>query len=875
MSRLFNITAQHTAKVLIVRSFVAGLSDILSIQSSFIKKGFSKDDILYYSLFNKKPDSIGVAELRIKILELAEFCKVHGNINLIVDEVGYVDVKGKYNGNVIFSKVFGKSSAWNKRGVFLGTIDDVSIKFVSGTSRTETIKREMESKKIIDSEFAVDVKNVKIIEVSDLDGLKDLHSFLKDTDEVLFDIETSSLRFDTKDSRILCLQFGKRSEPLVSYVVWYDKAGVSVTEAYKKNVKQFMQKVSQKTLVAHNGSSFDVPWICWHFDLNPLDIKITDTLVLTYIARNSTRKQGMGLKEIVFDLVADYDNELDVFKKQYLKEHKMKDEDFCYDFIPKDILVNYSAWDITALAYLLPMLEKECKEHIGGDLYEKVWLGFYQEYCSTLAKMSLNGIPFNLKLAEEWKIKKEAELEELIVKLNSDPMILKTEELLNEANFKKALLAYDKKVSEAQAKGKTFSGKKPCLEDGKYGSISFDIKFNSGSAEHKRQLFFNVLGLKPLKDTATGATSVDSETATKLAKANPNIEVLGLFEGIAKYQKELSSFYIPYIEMSKSSIDGRIRGSYRINGTISTRLSQTSPNILQIPSKSDFKYLISHPEDSDYYIVGCDVSSLESNIATMLSGDKAMYQIRDYAKSDAHSYLCINLKNMGVELFQSITEDNLDSTNIEHIELIKSKYPKLRGIAKTINFSAIFGIGASALASDLGLSFKQGEELLEGFWSTHYGLRDYFERQAQHAKEKGYVVIEDLGFCLLTPDADNEDLGKASASARSSNNFTIQGYAYITHKANIWINKKIREENLDVKVITTIHDCIYLEAHKKDLARASVLAEQAMTLPFRKNQEFMLDSPPEIGRTMKGGFEIKGNSVEEKMQKVEEWLREN
>lgn len=879
--KIFNLTAleKGTATVLVIHTFIGTLSDLAkhNYKSKLAEAGLETNQVAYLSLFDQKPSKIGVVELRGKMLELEELLKV-SNINVIVDCTSSYDEKlKKYSSGLIFSKIFGKDvSLWNSRGVFVHKGGAGSFKWLCGF-RSVSVGREAGKKQVVDSEFVVQrLEDIEIREVTTLEGLKDLNNFLKDTSEVLFDIETNSLRYDSKDSKILCLQFGKRSEPYISYVVWYEKTGVEVTEEYKKYVRQLVEKIAySKDLVAHNGSSFDICWISYLFNLDPMKIKITDTLVLTYIARNSTRKQPMNLKNLTFNIMSDYDIELDTFKNDYCAEHKIKKEEFTYDYIPKDILLKYSAWDITALAYLLPQLEDECRNHIGGDLYEKVWLNFYKEYCSAIAKMSINGLPFNLELAVEWKLKKEAELEELNKKLYTDPMILKTEQLLNEANFKKALATYQKKVEEAEAKGKTFSGKKPCLDDGKYGAISFDIKFNPSSAEHKRQLFFNVLGLKALKDTATGATSVDSETATKLAKANPEVEVLGLFEGIAKYQKELTSFYEPYIEMAKNSKDGRIRGSYRINGTISTRLSQTSPNVLQIPSKSDFKYLISHPKGSDYYIVGCDVSSLESNIATMLSGDQAMYQIRDYAKSDAHSYLCINLKNMGVQLFQSITEDNLDSTNIEHIELIKSKYPKLRGIAKTINFSAIFGIGASALASDLGLTYKQGEELLEGFWNTHYGLRDYFERQAKHARENGFVRIEDLGFCLLTPDADSDDLGKASASARSSNNFTIQGYAYITHIANMWVNKKIAEEGLDIKVMTSVHDCLYLEAHKKDLARAAVLAEQAMTLPFRKNQEFLLDSPPEVGISMKGGYEIKGDSIEEKMQKVEDWLKEN
>ena len=873
MSKLFNITAKDTAKVLIIKSYIAGLSDILSIQSSFIKKGFSKDDILYYSLFDKKPDSIGVAELRVKILELAEFCKVHGNINLIVDDCGYVDAKGKYNGNVIFSKVFGKSSAWNRRGVFLGTIDDVSIKFVSGISRPETIKREMESKKIIDSEFAVDVKNVKIIEVSDLEGLKDLHNFLKDTEEVLFDIETSSLRFDTKDSRILCLQFGKRSEPLVSYVVWYDKTGVSVTEAYKKNVKQFMQKVSQKTLVAHNGSSFDIPWICWHFDLNPLDIKLTDTLVLTYIARNSTRKQGMGLKEIVFDLVADYDNELDVFKKQYLKEHKMKDEDFCYDFIPKDILVNYSAWDITALAYLLPMLEKECKEHIGGDLLNGVFKKFYQPYCSNIASMTLLGVPFDLGKAREWRDMKLDRLSELNSQLLADDAIIKTQEKLNAINFKKAKLAYDKKVSEASVKGKEFKGKKPNLEDGKYGSINFDIAFNPNSTDHKRVLFFDTLGLKSTKKTEAGLSSVDGDTAIQLAKDNPDIKCLGLFSEIAKLTKELSSFYDPYIEMAETSLDGKIRGSFRINGTISGRLSQTSPNLLQVPSSSDFKYLLSFPEDSDYYILGSDIQNLEGNLATILSGDKALYEIKDYADGDAHSYLGINLTNKGVGLFSKCKE-GLDNTNAEDIAFFKDNYPKERKIAKQANFSCIFGIGGTGLAMDLGISREDGQEIVDGFWETHYGLKEFFNKAEQEAMEKGCVELFG-GLFLLTPDANHEDGGIKSQSMRSSNNAKIQSGSKVTHDANIWFANKAREEGIDALPILEIHDALYVMTHKKDLPRACILLEQAMCLPFRENQPYLLQSPVELGKSLKGGYEVRGKDEEEKINFCKDWLKEH
>ena len=879
--KIFNLNALEsgTATVLVIHTFIPTLAELArhNYKSKLAEAGLETNQVAYLSLFDQKPSKIGVVELRGKMLELEELLKV-SNINVLVDCTSSYDEKlKKYSSGLIFNKIFGKDvSLWNSRGVFVHKGGAGSFKWICSW-RDNSIGRESSCKNIIDSEFVVQrLEDIEIREVTTLEGLKDLNNFLKDTTEVLFDIETNSLRYDSKDSKILCLQFGKRSEPYISYVVWYEKTGVDVTDEYKKYVRQLVEKIAySKDLVAHNGSSFDIPWISYLFNLDPMKIKITDTLVLTYIARNSTRKQPMDLKTLVYEIMSDYDIELDTFKNDYCAEHKIKKEEFTYDYIPKGILLKYSAWDITALAYLLPQLEDECRNHIGGDLYEKVWLNFYKEYCSAIAKMSINGVPFDLKKAKEWKLKKEAELLELTDKLYSDPKILETEARLNEANYKKALEAYQKKCTDAEAKGKTFSGKKPNLEDGKYGSYSFDIKFNPASADHKRMLFFSVLGLKSTKDTATGATSVDSETALKLYKENPDIEVLGLFDGIAKYQKELTSFYEPYIELAENSKDGRVRGSYRINGTLSGRLSQTSPNLLQIPSKSDFKYLISTSEDSDYYIVGSDVTNLEGNIATMLSGDKALYEIKEYANGDAHSYLGISLRNKGIKKFMECKEDYLDNTNAEHIKLFKEKYPKLRHIAKTANFSCIFGIGGAGLASDLGITYDDGVQIVDGFWNTHSGLKEYFDSKANFAIENGYTYVEDLGLCLLTPDADADDKGLAGASARTSNNFNIQAYSFITHKANIWLNKKFAEEGLRAKVIVEIHDACYCEAHKDDLARVCVLTEMAMCMPFKDKQPYLLESPSELSKNMKGGFEVRGNSVEEKMQKVEDWLKEN
>ena len=253
---------EGTATVLVLHSFIGTLSDLAkhNYKSKLAEAGLETNQVCYLSLFDQKPNKIGVVELRGKMLELEELLKV-SNINVIVDCTSSYDEKlKKYSSGLIFSKIFGKDvSLWNSRGVFVHKGGAGSFKWICGF-RGITVGREAGKKQVVDSEFVVQrLEDIEIREVTTLEGLKDLNNFLKDTSEVLFDIETNSLRYDSKDSKILCLQFGKRSEPYISYVVWYEKTGVEVTEEYKKYVRQLVEKIAySKDLVAHNGSSFDI-----------------------------------------------------------------------------------------------------------------------------------------------------------------------------------------------------------------------------------------------------------------------------------------------------------------------------------------------------------------------------------------------------------------------------------------------------------------------------------------------------------------------------------------------------------------------------------------------------------------------------------------
>lgn len=685
MSKLFNITAKDTAKVLIVRSFVAGLSDILSIQSSFIKKGFSKDDILYYSLFDKKPDSIGVAELRVKILELAEFCKVHGNINLIVDEVGYVDSKGKYNGNVIFNKVFGKDiDLWKTNGILMGNIDDISIKFICGASRYESIQREMESKKIIDTEFVVDLNKVNIVRVTDGEKAKAIFKELYKNDEIFYDTETNSVRWEHIDAKILTAQLTGGLDKYTSYVFWIDHKDIPTTNNLKKVVGQGLKWIleSGKKIFIHNAN-FDLLWTKKHLvsDLDFYKVNIYDTMLIYHFLSNTIAENvSVGLKESAFinKVCQDWETDLAVASVEIRKELKIKKEEFNYEMFNPDMLERYAGIDTIVLAHYWDMLKELRDNHIARpevDLIETTWLKNWQPIIQSIQYTIWNGLPFDIKTAK----KQQKELEDKITKLyenvQTDEATQKAVIKINQLGFKKAKESYKKKCLEAKQKGKVFKGAEPDFTKGKYDSIKFNVEFNPSSSSHKQVLFFDILGIKPIKITKTGgATGADEVTA--MFEANPEHKVLSYFNEIAKLEKELGTYVLPFIELSETSFDGFIRGN-PVPLNTSLRLRTSTPNILNIP-KTDFKKCVSMPNGD--FIFQLDYSALESIISLNYTKDKNRLAMYNAGITDSHSVNAI-IAGKALEKPEYV---NLDVSNEDDVNFIKKNFPTDRQDAKAI-----------------------------------------------------------------------------------------------------------------------------------------------------------------------------------------------
>ena len=65
--------------------------------------------------------------------------------------------------------------------------------------------------------------------------------------------------------------------------------------------------------------------------------------------------------------------------------------------------------------------------------------------------------------------------------------------------------------------------------------------------------------------------------------------------------------------------------------------------------------------------------------------------------------------------------------------------PEERAKAKIVNFGIMYGMGARALAVQLGLSVPQASAFIREYFAVHAGVRRYLEEPLVSARQRGYV----------------------------------------------------------------------------------------------------------------------------------------
>ena len=317
--------------------------------------------------------------------------------------------------------------------------------------------------------------------------------------------------------------------------------------------------------------------------------------------------------------------------------------------------------------------------------------------------------------------------------------------------------------------------------------------FNLNSPLQVAEVLDRMIGMTG-KKTKTGRISTREKELVKLKDKSPIVPLILEYREHAKIQ---STYVSPLLEISEAG--DRVHTTFNQTGTVTGRLSSDSPNLQNIPIRSELGARIRNAfiASPGYTLAAFDYAQIELKILAAFSKDEAM--IRAFREgADIHRVTASYINNVPLEKVTS----------------------PMRMFAKAINFGIIFGMGVRQLAENTGRSVAEAREFYDEYFRDFPSIRQYMDRIKTEAKERGYVetLFGRKRFFDLPAIRGNRFL--ESEMDRMALNAVIQGTdADIVKYAMVKIREKFDRE--DVRLLLQIHDELIYEI-RDDIVESTV-----------------------------------------------------
>lgn len=543
-----------------------------------------------------------------------------------------------------------------------------------------------------------------------------------------------------------------------------------LSEVFGEECVKLLQEIINNNIVVFHNAKFDMAMLSYHFGLKFREEFTHDTLLMHYMLDETVGSHGLKDLALKFTDYGDYDRALEEFKASYIKLHGIPKEEFNYSFIPFDIISVYAAIDpaVTLELYNKFMPVLEAAKEVGTAYRSIVIPGLF-----FITEMESNGIPFD-KERLEWA--KDYILQKLYI-----------------ANKE----LYELPEIEEFQKLRKLQGEK-------------DPKFNPNSPTQLRTFLFDYLNIpSPGKLTAAGALSTDAEVLEDLKDTHP---IVNHILTIRKYTKILNTYIVGLLLALDR--DGRVRTNFNMSTTTSGRLSSSGKFNAQQLIRDDpiVKGTIVAQEGRS--IVSQDLATAEMYYAAVLSGDKNL-QKAFIDKEDFHSSIAKQVFKL------KCTADEL-----------KKLFPDERQAAKAISFGILYGSGPDKVSKTVSkssskeFSLEDAIETINKYFEAFPQLRKWLNSCKERIKQNGYIYSF-FGRKRRLKEVFSVDKAIAGHAVRSGINFLVQSVASdVNLLAAIEINKEIKRQNIDAKIIMLVHDSIVADVKNEDVDRYCKLAKE-------------------------------------------------
>ncbi len=335
-----------------------------------------------------------------------------------------------------------------------------------------------------------------------------------------------------------------------------------------------------------------------------------------------------------------------------------------------------------------------------------------------------------------------------------------------------------------------------------YAVIGKEI--NLGSPKQLQVVLFDELGMPKTKRTKTGyTTDADALAALHVKTEHPFLLHLLRHRDVIRLRQTIEGL------LKTVASDGRIHTTFNQLIAATGRLSSTDPNLQNIPIRTEEGRRI-----REGFVVGPGHECL-------LTADYSQIEMRIMAHLSADDLL-IEAFRSGRD-FHSITAARVFGVAADEVTV------EMRAKIKAMNYGLAYGLSAFGLGGQLGIEPAEAKGLMEEYFETFGGIRDYLEGVVEQARRTGYTETI-MGRRRYLPDLTSDNRQRREMANRMALNAPIQGSAADLIKiAMLGVDRALDAEGLRSRMLLQVHDELVFEVApgERDALETVVRTEMA------------------------------------------------
>ena len=345
---------------------------------------------------------------------------------------------------------------------------------------------------------------------------------------------------------------------------------------------------------------------------------------------------------------------------------------------------------------------------------------------------------------------------------------------------------------------------------------------NLGSPKQLQVVLFDELGMPKTKRTKTGYTTDADSLAALFAKTeHPFLEHLLAHRDVTRLRQTVEGL------QKTVAPDGRIHTTYFQTIAATGRLSSADPNLQNIPIRTESGRRIREAftvGDGFETLLTADYSQIEMRIMAHLSEDAALIE----AFRSGHDFHTV----MAAKVFER-EPDDIDGG--------------LRARIKAMNYGLAYGLSSYGLSQQLGIGTSEAQALMDDYFETFGGVRDYLRGLVAEARTTGFTATI-LGRRRYLPDLLSDNRQRREMAERMALNAPIQGSAAdIIKVAMLGVDRALRESAMASRMLLQVHDELVFEVATGERDALESLVREQMA--GAADLSVPLDVSVGIGRT--------------------------